>query len=230
MGIFGALTTAVTGMRAQSFALENISGNIANSQTTAFKRDRHELRRSDSGQHPEQAARRQRDRELALDQHGAGRHPERLDRHLHGDQRRRLLRRAEAGQLRRQPPGLRRHRPLHPPRRLPARQERLSGQRRRLLPDGHSGRLRRPATWSAACRSCCSSRTTSCRRSRPRRSIIAPTSRAIRRRPTTTTPTLPGSELLQPGELLRQSDRRPAAARQDHRHRRRRCCTDALRR
>ena len=36
MGIFGALTTAVTGMRAQSYALENISGNIANSQTTAF--------------------------------------------------------------------------------------------------------------------------------------------------------------------------------------------------
>lgn len=38
MGIFGALSTAVTGMRAQSFALENVSGNIANSQTTAFKR------------------------------------------------------------------------------------------------------------------------------------------------------------------------------------------------
>ncbi|MEW6450827.1 MAG: flagellar hook-basal body complex protein [Pseudomonadota bacterium] len=38
MGIFGALTTAVTGMRAQSYALENISGNIANSQTTAYKR------------------------------------------------------------------------------------------------------------------------------------------------------------------------------------------------
>jgi flagellar hook protein FlgE len=38
MGIFGALTTAVTGLKAQSFALENISGNIANSQTTAFKR------------------------------------------------------------------------------------------------------------------------------------------------------------------------------------------------
>jgi flagellar hook protein FlgE len=38
MGIFGALNTSVTGMRAQSFALENISGNIANSQTTAFKR------------------------------------------------------------------------------------------------------------------------------------------------------------------------------------------------
>jgi flagellar hook protein FlgE len=38
MGVFGALTTAVTGLRAQSYALENISGNIANSQTTAFKR------------------------------------------------------------------------------------------------------------------------------------------------------------------------------------------------
>ena len=38
MGIFGALTTAVAGMRAQAFALQNISGNIANSQTTAFKR------------------------------------------------------------------------------------------------------------------------------------------------------------------------------------------------
>lgn len=38
MGIFGALTTAVSGMQAQSFALENISGNIANSQTTAYKR------------------------------------------------------------------------------------------------------------------------------------------------------------------------------------------------
>ncbi|PPD15463.1 MAG: hypothetical protein CTY25_06910 [Methylobacterium sp.] len=38
MGIFGALTTAVSGMSAQSFALENISGNIANSRTTGFKR------------------------------------------------------------------------------------------------------------------------------------------------------------------------------------------------
>ena len=38
MGIFGALSTSVTGLRAQAFALENISGNIANSQTTGFKR------------------------------------------------------------------------------------------------------------------------------------------------------------------------------------------------
>ncbi|MES2906420.1 MAG: flagellar hook-basal body complex protein [Pseudomonadota bacterium] len=38
MGIFGALSTAVSGLRAQSYAIENISGNIANSQTAGFKR------------------------------------------------------------------------------------------------------------------------------------------------------------------------------------------------
>src|ERR1700761_359541 len=38
MGIYGALSTAVTGLQAQSFALENISGNIANSQTVGYKR------------------------------------------------------------------------------------------------------------------------------------------------------------------------------------------------
>lgn len=38
MGIFGAMLTAVTGLRAQAFALENVSGNIANSRTTGFKR------------------------------------------------------------------------------------------------------------------------------------------------------------------------------------------------
>jgi flagellar hook protein FlgE len=38
MGIYGALSTAVTGLQAQSFALENISGNIANSQTIGYKR------------------------------------------------------------------------------------------------------------------------------------------------------------------------------------------------
>jgi flagellar hook protein FlgE len=38
MGIFGAMTTAISGLQAQSFALENVSGNIANSRTTGFKR------------------------------------------------------------------------------------------------------------------------------------------------------------------------------------------------
>lgn len=38
MGILTALNSAVGGLGAQSFALENISGNIANSSTTGFKR------------------------------------------------------------------------------------------------------------------------------------------------------------------------------------------------
>jgi flagellar hook protein FlgE len=37
MGAFDSLSTATSGLEAQSFALQNISGNIANSQTTAFK-------------------------------------------------------------------------------------------------------------------------------------------------------------------------------------------------
>jgi flagellar hook protein FlgE len=38
VGIFGSMVTALTGLRSQSFALENISSNIANSQTTGYKR------------------------------------------------------------------------------------------------------------------------------------------------------------------------------------------------
>src|SRR5437764_11714477 len=37
VGIFDALNTSLGGLQAQSFALQNISGNIANAQTTGFK-------------------------------------------------------------------------------------------------------------------------------------------------------------------------------------------------
>ena len=37
MGIFDAMTAAVSGLQAQAFAIQNISGNIANSQTVAYK-------------------------------------------------------------------------------------------------------------------------------------------------------------------------------------------------
>ena len=37
MGLFGAMTTSVSGLQAQAFAMQNISGNIANSQTIAYK-------------------------------------------------------------------------------------------------------------------------------------------------------------------------------------------------
>ncbi|MBO6956328.1 MAG: flagellar biosynthesis protein FlgE, partial [Rhizobiales bacterium] len=38
MGIFGALNNAVSGLQSQAYALEQISGNIANSQTVGYKR------------------------------------------------------------------------------------------------------------------------------------------------------------------------------------------------
>src|SRR6202008_4570841 len=37
MGIFDALNTSVAGLQAQSFALQNISGNIANASTVGYK-------------------------------------------------------------------------------------------------------------------------------------------------------------------------------------------------
>ena len=37
MGIFDALNTSVGGLQAQSFALQNISGNIANASTVGYK-------------------------------------------------------------------------------------------------------------------------------------------------------------------------------------------------
>ena len=37
MGIFDAMNTSVGGLQAQSYALQNISGNIANSSTTGYK-------------------------------------------------------------------------------------------------------------------------------------------------------------------------------------------------
>src|SRR3981189_1876122 len=37
MGIFAAPNTSVRGLQAQSFALQNISGNIGNAQTTGYK-------------------------------------------------------------------------------------------------------------------------------------------------------------------------------------------------
>ncbi|MFH6781382.1 MULTISPECIES: flagellar hook protein FlgE [Methylobacterium] len=38
MDVFSALQTSVSGLKAQAFSLENISGNIANSQTVGYKR------------------------------------------------------------------------------------------------------------------------------------------------------------------------------------------------
>ncbi len=64
MGIFDALTTAVAGLQAQSFALQNISGNIANSQTTGYKETNTSFEDLVSGGRRGPADVRRRDRRL----------------------------------------------------------------------------------------------------------------------------------------------------------------------
>ena len=60
MGIFDALTTAVAGLQSQSFALQNISGNIANSQTTGYKETNTDFEDLVSGRGLEPANRKRR--------------------------------------------------------------------------------------------------------------------------------------------------------------------------
>ena len=179
MGIFGALTTAVGGLRANSYALENVSGNIANSQTTAFKR----VDTSFLDLIPQTSATAQ----LA----GGVTTQSRSTNSVQGDVQTASVATfmaingngffavQKARQLHRRHAGVRRRRPLYPPRRLPARQERLSRQRRLLLSAGRADRPdhRQPVRQFAAGPD---SRTTSCRRRKPPGSTIAPTSPAIR--------------------------------------------------
>ena len=117
MGIFDALTTAVAGLQAQSFALQNISGNIANSQTTGLQGNQHRFQDLVSQAAINVADRRRRYREFGRHQHRSGDDPEhhRLDRH--GGQRPGLFR-GRPSRRRRQPADLLRHRQLYPGRRL----------------------------------------------------------------------------------------------------------------
>jgi flagellar hook protein FlgE len=94
------LTTAVTGMQAQSYALENISGNIANSRTAGFKR----VDTTFSDLVPDSALNRQiagsvaaYSRATNTIQGDLNGHPH---RHQRRDQRRRLLRRRPAPERR----------------------------------------------------------------------------------------------------------------------------------
>ena len=52
MGIFGALTTAVGGLRVNSYALENVSGNIAMAESVANPRGVCGSDRNDAGTPP----------------------------------------------------------------------------------------------------------------------------------------------------------------------------------
>ena len=73
MGIFDALTTAVAGLQAQSFALQNISGNIANSQTTGYKETDTSFQDLVSAAAAGQQTAGRRHRGFGRHQHGAGR-------------------------------------------------------------------------------------------------------------------------------------------------------------
>ncbi len=102
----------------------------------------YQLLRPDPGRlEPEQAGRRRRHCQFASHQQHAGCDPDRLLRHRHGDQRRRLFPGAVAVKLQRQHAGVRWRRSLLAARRFPARRQRLSDQWRRLLPGGHSDRF-----------------------------------------------------------------------------------------
>ena len=72
MGIFDALTTSVAGLQAQSFALQNISGNIANSQTTGYKETDTSFEDMVSQASQQQIERERCHRQFCCHQHGAG--------------------------------------------------------------------------------------------------------------------------------------------------------------
>ena len=79
MGLFGAMTSAVSGLQAQAFAMQNISGNIANSQTIAYKGINTSFEELIPGRLGGVAAnRRRRVGEFRRDQRRSGRDPERV--------------------------------------------------------------------------------------------------------------------------------------------------------
>ena len=102
----------------------------------------HELRRPRAGcDQPGSSGRRRCDRLRKADDFVAG-HGVGFDRrHLHGDQRRRLLLGAEVERHGRQRAGVHRCHQLHAPRRFPGQRQRQSRQRRRLFSDGRRGRF-----------------------------------------------------------------------------------------
>ena len=208
MGIFDALTTAVAGLQAQSFALQNISGNIANSQTTAYKETDTSFADLVSA-----AAQSQQTADGVI---ASSVSPTRLAARSRAHRFRPTWRStATAGsswRSRRALPTISRLSPassdLYARRQFSIERQWQSGQRRRLLSDGHSRSTRPPGIPKAASRKSCSLITISSRRRQPRRSRYqanlpsdadsgSSLSRAIS--PTTR---LPGAEIVGSGATL----------------------------
>ena len=140
MGIFDALTTAVSGLQAQSFALQNISGNIANSQTIGYK----ETDTSFDALVSQAALGEQTSGGVfassVATNGGAGHDPERTvatDMAINGDGYFVVAQPTANSDNQPQFSGVNDYTRA---RRFPDEQQRLYGQRRRLLSDGHSGR------------------------------------------------------------------------------------------
>ena len=113
MGIFDALTTAVAGLQAQSFALQNISGNIANSQTTGYKETDTSFEDLVSAASQSQQTTDGVIAQFGRHQHGARLDPEHDGFDRHGHQRQWLFRGSAAKRLHRYQPEFHRRRLLH---------------------------------------------------------------------------------------------------------------------
>ena len=135
MGIFDALNTAVAGLQSQSFALQNISGNIANSQTTGYKETdtffEDLVSAAALGQQTANGV-TAGSRSTNTVQGTIQSSSVSTDMAVNGDGW------LGAGRHFRQSAGVQRRQQLHPRRRFSAQFGRISGQRRRLLSDGHS--------------------------------------------------------------------------------------------
>ena len=119
MGLFDAITSAVSGLQAQAFAMQNISGNIANSQTIAYKG----INTSFEDLIPGVTVASQQVAGGVIASSVAtntvqGAIQSATSSTDDGHQRRRLFHRAIASRLYRQYPDLRRRRQLYAPRRL----------------------------------------------------------------------------------------------------------------
>jgi len=172
---------SVAGLQAQSFALQNISGNIANAQTTGYKGigtsfvDSFPDSTSPTGRSPDRSPL------CAIHHHLAGNRLGIHRRHLHGDQRRRFFSVQKATGITDNVPVFKRRHRLYPSWdfQVNANGNLVNGAGYYLMGVAVDPR---PETRSATYRRCCSSRTTSFRRRHQRHSIRRETSRPRRTR------------------------------------------------
>jgi hypothetical protein len=127
-GLAGAIVRAAEHFRQyREFADDRLQGN------------RHELRCRRGGGLRGPAAFRQRAGGIRRHQHGSRLDPVLVRGHQPRHQRQRIVRGGETGVLLGQSARVQRHHRLHAPGRFSGKRGRLSGQRRRLLPDGPAG-------------------------------------------------------------------------------------------